>query len=182
MTHRSSRLVCLALAAPLALSACADFDFMNPKKKVAPPCPPIYILSDVAKVTKFRPGSGRDLTDVELEAEIIAFKGDCSYDDKGGEVVMRLSFDVNRGPASTSPNAELTYFIAIPKFYPAPEAKAVFTIPVVFPEGMNQARTTDDDVVLRLPVKNKEIINDYEIYLGFQVSPEDLEAMRRSKR
>ncbi len=182
MPQRFPRLIALALMAPIALAGCEGFNLLDPKKKAPPPCPPIYILSDAAKVTKFRPGQGHDLTDVELEAEIVGFKGECSYGEKGALVEMRVSFDVTRGPASTSREAELSYFIAIPKFYPNPDAKAVFTVPVTFPAGMNQARTTDDDVVMRLPVKNKEIINDYEIYLGFQMSPEELEINRRTKR
>jgi hypothetical protein len=182
MTPRLARLMILALVAPLALSGCSSFNLLDPKKKAPPPCPPIYILSDVAKLTKFRPGQGRDLTDVELEAEIIAFKGNCSYNEKGAEIEIQVGFDVKRGPASTAREAELSYFVAIPKFYPAPEAKAVFTVPVVFPVGNDQARTTDSDVFMSIPVKNKDIINDYEIYLGFQVSPEELETIRRMKR
>lgn len=180
MTFRLARLMAFALAAPLALSGCSN-GLLQPKK-APPPCPPIYILADAAKVTKFRPGTGIDLTDVELEAEIVAFKGNCSYDDKGAIVEIQVGFDVKRGPANASREAELTYFVAIPKFYPAPEAKAVFTVPVAFPPGMDQARTTDNDVVMRIPVKDKDVINDYEIYLGFQMSPQELENNRRLKR
>lgn len=180
MTSRSVRLLALALAAPIALSGCDTLTQLASKTK-PPPCPPIYILSDTAKITKFRPGSGRDLTDVELEAEVVAYKGNCSYDDKGATVEVQVSFDVTRGPASTSRNTELTYFVAIPKFYPAPEAKAEFTFPISFPEGVDQARVNDEDVILHIPVKDREVINNYEIYLGFQATPEELERNRRAK-
>ena len=80
MTSRRFRLLALALAAPIALSGCAGFTEALTKKK-PPPCPPIYILSDASHITKYRPGTGRDLTDVDMEAEIIAYKGQCSYDD-----------------------------------------------------------------------------------------------------
>ncbi len=181
MTSRRFRFLALALAAPIALSGCASLTEAVTKVKT-PPCPPIYILSDAAKITKFRPGAGRDLTDVDMDAEIIAFKGQCSYDDKGAVVEIQVSFDVKRGPASTKRQSELRYFVAIPKFFPAPEAKAEFTVPVTFPEGMDQARVNDEDVVMRIPVKNKDIINNYEIYLGFQETPEELEMNRRAKR
>lgn len=182
MTSRCLRLLTLALAAPIALAGCSTSFSEAFTKTKPPPCPPIYILSDTAKITKFRPGGGRDLTDVELEAEVIAYKGHCSYNDKGATVEIQVSFDVKRGPASVSRKGELTYFVAIPKFYPAPQAKAEFTVPVSFPEGMDQARVNDDDVVMQIPVKDKEIINNYEIYLGFQTSPEELEMNRRAKR
>ncbi|OAN46763.1 hypothetical protein A6A04_05525 [Paramagnetospirillum marisnigri] len=184
MPLRLSRLAVLAVAAPLALAGCAsDFDILNPtKKRTPPPCPPIYILSDAAKITQYRPGPGRDLTDVELEAEIVAFKGECSYTPKGSEVTIQVGFEVKRGPAATSRESTLNYFVAIPKYYPSAAAKAEFSVPVKFPEGMDQARTTDNDVFMLLPIKSKDIINDYEIYIGFQLSPEELEANRRLKR
>jgi len=175
-TPRSVHILLTALAAPLALSGCSVFD-----KSVPPPCPPVYILSDASHLTKYRAGSGRDLTDVELEAEIVGFKGGCSYDEKGGEVILQLGFEVKRGPAAKTRDFQLDYFIAIPKFFPDPAAKAVFTVPVKFPEGMDVARTTDEEVSLRIPVKTKQIINEYEIYLGFQVTPEELELNRRAK-
>ncbi|WP_173982769.1 hypothetical protein [Magnetospirillum sp. SS-4] len=179
MTPRSVRAAALALTTSLVLSGCSMFDT---KKEKAPPCPPIYILSDAAKVVKYRPGQGRDITDVEIEAEIIAFKGHCTYGKAGVEVEIQVSFDVRRGPAGTAGKSELEYFVAIPKYYPAPEAKAIFTVPVEFPKGMDQARTNDEDVVMRIPVGAGDIVNQYEIYLGFQASPEELEINRRMKR
>ncbi len=178
---KTSRLLALAVAAPFVLSGCESIQSVVTKKQ-PPPCPPVYILSDASHVTRFRPGPGRDLTDVELEAEIIGFKGACGYDERGAEVELQVAFEVKRGPAATGRKAELTYFIAIPKYFPAPEAKAEFTLPVEFPEGMNQARATDESVVLRIPVKDRDIITNYEIYLGLQASAEELEMNRRSKR
>ena len=153
-------------------------------KPVAPPCPPVYILSDAARVTKFRPGPGRDLTDVMIEAEIVAFSGGCTHEPKKNEVVvdLQVGFDVRRGPAANDRTAELTYFVAIPKFYPAAEAKGEFVVPVTFPEGVDQARVVDDQVVLRIPRAEKDTVDDYVIYLGFQTSPEELEMNRRMKR
>lgn len=182
MTSRCLRLFALALAAPLVLSSCsASFSEAFSKTK-PPPCPPIYILADAATITKFRPGSGRDLTDVELEAEITGYKGSCSYNEAGAEVEIQVGISVKRGPANTTRTGELSYFVAIPKFYPAPDAKAVFTVPVNFPVGMDLARVNDEDVVMRIPVKDKEIINNYEIYLGFQTTPDELDMNRRAKR
>lgn len=177
MTSRVLRLVAAAIVAPIALSGCSVF-----QKKAPPPCPPVYILSDASHVTKFRPGPGRDLTDVEMEAEVIAFKGGCSYDDKGANVELQLSFMVKRGAAGRGRNFELSYFVAIPKFFPDPAAKGVFTVPVVFPEGVDQARVNDEDVTMAIPVKDKDVINNYEIYIGIQTTPEELELNRRSKR
>jgi hypothetical protein len=179
MTPRRVRWAASALALSVALSGCAAFQ----KKVKQPPCPPIYILSDAAKITKYRAGAGRDLTDVEIEAEIVAYKGHCAYDPKGGvEVEVQVSFDVRRGPANPSGTSELSYFIAIPKYYPSPDAKAIFALPVAFKPGVDQARVNDDVVSLTIPLGGGDIINDHEIYLGFQATPEELEINRRMKR
>jgi hypothetical protein len=179
-TPRIARLLFFILAAPLVLSGCDSLSRL--KGKTPPPCPPVYIMSDAAKITKYRPGSGRDLTDVEMEGEVVAFKGDCVYDAKGGEVSLQLGFELRRGPAATSRTLDVSYFVAVPKFYPAPEAKGVFTFPVTFPDTVDRIRVTDDEVSMRLPVRTKELIDNYEIYIGFQLTPEEIENNRRTKR
>jgi hypothetical protein len=179
-TPRIVRLLFIALAVPLALSGCDSMARLQ--KRVPPPCPPVYIMSDAAKMTKFRPGSGRDLTDVEMEGEIVGFKGDCVYDDKGGDLSLQLAFELRRGPAAQGKTLDVTYFVAMPKFYPAPEAKGVFTFPATFPDNVDILRVTDEEVTVRVPVRSKELIDNYEVYLGFQLTPEELEANRRTKR
>lgn len=162
---------------PLALASCSVFG-----KKEIPPCPPIYLLSDASKLTKFRPGSGRDLTDVEYEAEIVGYTGGCQYDEKGAIVDLQVSFALKRGPADTDHKADFSYFVAIPHFYPSPDAKAEFATSVTFPEGTNYVRYTDEEVVMRVPVKDKDIIQKYEIYLGFQETREELDRNRVGKK
>lgn len=177
MTRPLLRLLALAAALP-ALSSCAVLG----KTEEPPPCPPIFILGDAAQITKFRPGQGRDLTDVEAEGEVLGFSGGCTYDEKGALIDLQVTLGVNRGPADTDRKVDLTYFVAIPKFYPAPEAKAVFPVTITFPEGANFARHVDEEVVMRLPVKDKELIDSYEIYIGFQTSAEELEMNRKLRK
>lgn len=163
---------------PLALASCSVIG----GKKEQPPCPPVYILGDAGKLTKFRPGPGRDLTDVLYEAEIVGFTGGCQYDDKGAVVDLQVSFAVKRGPADVTRKADFSYFVAIPHFYPSPDAKAEFATSVAFPEGNNYVRYTDEEVVMRVPVRDKDVISKYEIYLGFQETPEELDRNRAGKK
>ncbi len=163
-------------AAALALASCSVFE-----KKEPPPCPPIYILGDAGNVTKYREGPGRDLTDVEVEAEILGFQGGCVYDENGAEVELEVLMNVKRGPADTDRVANLDYFVAIPRYFPAPEAKAVFAVAVQFPEGANYVRFRDEAVTMRVPVKDKDDVNNYEIYIGFQTTPEELERNRQGR-
>lgn len=165
----------VAALLPLALASCSVFE-----KKEPPPCPPIFILGDASKLTKFRPGPGRDLTDVEYEAEIIGYKGGCAYDEKGAKIDLQVTFSVQRGPGNTGNKADFTYFAAVPYYYPAPEAKAEFPVTVGFPDGTNYVKFTDETVDMRIPVKDKEVIDKYEIYLGFQTTQEELNRNRKT--
>lgn len=162
---------------PLALASCSVF-----QKKETPPCPPVFILGDASKLTKFRPGPGRDLTDVMYEAEIQGYTGGCTYDEKGAMIDLQVSFMVKRGPADTGHKADFSYFVAVPLYYPSPDAKAEFATTVTFPEGQNYVRYTDEEVVMRVPVKDKDVISKYEIYLGFQATPEELDRNRADRK
>lgn len=176
---RIAGLLLFALVLPVALSGCDSLSRLQ--RKDPPPCPPVYILGDGAKITKYRQGGGRDLTDVEMEGEIVGFKGDCVYNAEGGDVSLQLAFELRRGPAAKGRTLDVSYFVAVPKFYPAPDAKGVFTFPVTFPDNVDRIRVTDEEVVMHLPVRTKELIDNYEIYLGFQMTPEELEANHRAR-
>ncbi|CAA7613422.1 hypothetical protein [Magnetospirillum sp. UT-4] len=166
-----------ALALAPVLASCSIL-----QKKEPPPCPPIYVLGDAGQLTHFRDGKGRDLTDIEFEAEIQGFTGGCTYDEKGAVVDLQVSFTVKRGPADGDRKAEFSYFAAIPLFYPSPAAKAVFPIQVEFPEGNNYLNHTDETVMMRIPVKDKDVIQKYEIYLGFQATAEEIERNRAGRK
>lgn len=174
----SRRLFALSAAlAPLALASCAVLG----EQKPPPPCPPVYILADAGQITKYREGPGRDLTDVEAEVELVGFKGECGYDEKGANLSLELVFGATRGPADSDSKVEVEYFVAVPLYHPAPEAKAVFPLTITFPEGANYIRHYDEAVSLQVPVKDGDVIQKYEIYLGFQATPEQLERNRKAR-
>ncbi|MBI5164752.1 MAG: hypothetical protein HY985_12725 [Magnetospirillum sp.] len=175
-------LAALLLVAP-TLTSCIG------KPKEPPPCPPVFILSDTSHITKFKSGPGRDLTDVEVEAEIVGYTGNCSYKAIKGrtdawdvEVELQISLEAKRGPANAARESNLSYFVAVPVFYPKPDAKADFDLTVPFPAGTDVVRHTDDPVTINIPVPADDIIDKYEVYIGFQTTVEQLERNRKAKR
>jgi len=154
-------------------------------KKETPPCPPVYILPDAGHVTKYRAGPGRDYTDIEVQAEIVGYHGECLYKARGEawdvKVDLQVALEVKRGPANAARKSDLAYFVAMPMFFPKPEAKAEFPVTVTFPDNVDTVRHVDESVSLTIPMKSKDLIDKYEIYLGFQTTPEELERNRRSK-
>src|SRR5687767_11815847 len=116
------------LAAVAVTSGCGMFG----KSAPLPPCPPVAIVGETAKLVKFRPGPGRDLTDVEYEAEISDFQGKCDYDKRGANIDITIAFTIARGPAMASQQAQFDYFVAIPKYLPSNAGKRVFPVAVKF--------------------------------------------------
>ena len=175
-----SRQTVRCIAAFALVAALAGCSVLNPG--VQPPCPPVLVLKDTAEMVRYQPGSGRDVTDRLFNASIVDFRAVCNYNRKRTEVDIDLSvlFDVGRGPANRTRKATFDYFVAIPHFYPAPQGKSVFPISVDFKGNQSRLRYRDK-VSLTVPLAPKRPHSDYAVYIGFQLTPEEIEANRRRR-
>src|SRR5690606_17495433 len=135
------------------LGACAD----KPKAGLA--CPPVSILGDADRVTVYRPGPGRDLSDIAYEAQIVSFEGACTYiaankdmekASKYHEVTLSLRprFRITPGPALAERRVTFSYFVAMPDFYPAPEGRADFSRTVDIPATRTPVELVDSEIQL----------------------------------
>ncbi|KAA5607659.1 hypothetical protein F1188_02570 [Roseospira marina] len=147
------------------------------------PCPPVRLEATTATLTAFRPGPGRDLTDVELEAELAGYRGECQYDDDDGTVTVDLALDITAslGPAATERTQTLRYFVALPRFYPNERGKQVFESTLAFPANMDRVRYVGEELSIEVPMDPDDSALDYPIYIGFQLTPEQVE-FNRSQR
>lgn len=174
------RCVLAMVAVGFSLAGCSIFG----GDKTPPPCPEISVLSDASKFTQFRPGPGRDITDITLQGEITGFKGACTYDKdaKTMTVTLQVTMVFTHGPAAPSREAQASYFVAVPAFFPKPEAKRVLGVRFAFESAADHVRITDNEVEITLPMKDfaKDLPNR-EIYLGFQLDPAELEYNRQTK-
>jgi hypothetical protein len=164
------------LAAVAVVAACS-----STPKKVPPPCPRVSILADAAHLTQFRPGEGRDITDVQLQAEITSYHGTCDYDwDKQIMTVsLQVGIDADRGAGAKERQANLSYFVAIPAFFPSADAKSVIPVPLTFPSNTDRIRYVDDQVDLAIPIKKLSDMSKYEIFIGFQLDQDQIDYNRR---
>ena len=168
------RSVGLCVAALSLFSGCA----LEP----VPPCPEVRIDSSTARLTVFAPNSGRDITDIAYEAEIVSFEGTCEFDDEGVEVTMDMDMMVSSGPSAESGPIELYYFVAIPRFHPDPAGKKVFNRRYTLPRsGPRRERITESNIRVFIPLEDKLLGGAYDVYLGFQLTDEQLE-YNRSRR
>lgn len=177
---RSVRATLAVSALGLLVAACGLFE-----KDVVYKCPAVFILDDAKDLTKFKPGPGRDITDILFEAEIVNFVGDCDYGDNDGkgeaEIELSVQIRVERGPANKGRQVAFDYFVAIPKFQTQSEGKSVFNVTGKF-EGNRTRMLYQDDLDMTIPVKVPRDGAALEIILGFQLTPEELKYNRSRKQ
>ncbi len=163
--------VCTAL---LALSGCKIF-----VKDEPPPCPRVSVLEDASKLVRFVNG-GHDANAIEMSAEITKYRGTCFYDkdEKTMQVVLNVGVDAFAGPAFVEGPHRVDYFVAIPAFT-GPEGKKILPLKLDIPKDPKGTHITDGDVTLTFPIKDIKKLEAYEIFVGFQLSPEELDFNRK---
>jgi hypothetical protein len=179
---------CLLGFSVLFLVSCETPESLNPfgEKQPVPACPKIRLLKDMDIITVYRPGSGRDITDIRFGGEIIGFKGECEYIGKRGVysnvvVVLKVDFKITRGPAEKSQLVSIPYFIAIPEFYPSASGRSDFNFRVNFPKNKNLMRISDQEVEISIPLTVTRKGPNSKIYIGFQLTPDQLEFNRKRR-
>jgi hypothetical protein len=159
------------VAAAIALSAC---------NRTPPACPRATILGDGATITQFRDGPGRDLTDVLAQAEIVDAAVDCDYDRSGVDVSMQIAIAATRGPADRARVADFDYFVAVADAQRNILAKEVFRVRFNFPDTQSRVGTVEQ-IEPRIPLKDRAEGVNYQIVVGFQLTPEQLEWNRTQR-
>ena len=163
------------LAAALALAGCGA----SGEKARRLPCPDVLVLSEAGQLARFAPGAGRDATDLLFRAEMAGFRGHCEHFEGRVEVVFDVLLDVRRGAANTEGRADFEYFVALPRFHPAPEGKRNFAVAVSFEDDRERVRFRDR-VRIEIPLGPDETGASHDVYLGLQLSRDELEFNRRS--
>lgn len=151
-----------------------------------PACPSIQMLQDADKLAQYRPGPGRDITDIIFEAELIGFRGECEYQEEDGKftsvgLILKVQMEVTRGPANPTREARLPYFVAIPKFYPSPEGRKDFAVRIVFPENVNTMTVNAQEIEISVPLSDRLKGPETRIFLGFALTREQLEENRKRR-
>lgn len=184
MLHRRrlnspSRFFALLGVMTLGLTACST-DNAAPMA-----CPEILIPVDGAKLTRFQPGPGRDIVDVLHEEQIIGFAHLCEYDldeTGAGNVTVALvpTIDSTRGPANTSGQVQFEYFVAIATQDKDVLDKKRFPAQIDFPQNMSRVRwQRDEPIDMTIPLKAGQRGEDLQIFIGLQLTREELEYQRK---
>ncbi len=160
--------VLLFVGLALGLSGCTLF-----KKKVVV-CAPAAVVAGTGTLTHFSEGPGRDTDDVQYRAEISTLAVTCRERSDGLETILTFELSAYSGPADTTGSAEIPFFVAVTLGSRQVLSKRVFSSEHYFPvqTGYSAFR---EEVVEFLPIFDGREAKDYEILVGFQLSPEQLE-------
>lgn len=163
----------LLLAAGLLVAGCSSDD------RSEQVCPRAAVLSDAGSLTRFRPGPGRDILDIDFEAEVRDVIASCGFStDKGARrVVLQVApvFVVSRGAANTDRSAEFTYLVSVVRNAQI-LSKQTYTVAAQFSENRSRVILTDDNppIVVDIPLPYRAAEREYEVIIGFQLTAEEL--------
>ena len=172
----SAQRASLAAALAATLAGCGLFGAEGPPRA----CPDAVILADAKRVTLYREGPGRDLTDVQFEGEIVQIGGTCTYGKRDLTVTLVADLVATRGPAADEAQANLPFFVALTDETRSIVAKKVFESAVPIPRGQRRAGVREE-IEQVIPLPEGEPVPYYEVVVGFQLTPEQLEQNRRSR-
>jgi hypothetical protein len=160
-----------------ALSGCSWF---SKKTEV---CPRVQILADAAQLTNYRPGDGRDVTDVVYQGEVSSVTSECKYDKdtKTVDMTATLTLVATLGSASRQGNVTLPFFVSvIDRKTQNVLNKVNFQSAVPFPEGRRRSGVSEE-IAERIKIAAGHKVTDYEVLVGLQLTEEQLEANRKQR-
>lgn len=177
---RIGRGLLAAFGASLLLAGCGPSDRGNALLDSLAPCPKITIVSDLADLTRFRSGGGRDLTAMELNASVSGFQAKCDYARGGNglDVTLTPTFLVERGPAARGNAVQISYMVAVMQGDEPVAPPATYPLQVEFPPNVARAQG-QDEIGIRLPGRPEEAARR-QIWIGFVLTPEEL-ALNRAR-
>ncbi|MFO1152444.1 MAG: hypothetical protein U1E42_02095 [Rhodospirillales bacterium] len=161
-----------------ALAACSS-------KEKPPACPRVAVLNGAGTLTRFAPGGGRDILDMDFEAEIADVVSACRDQKRDGNpisvVVVAPVLVANRGPANQDRQARFNYFVSVVDGSETILTKQIFPIAMDFSGSRNRVVLRDDDPPITIDVPNPQKIGarGYEILVGFQLTQEEIDYNRK---
>ena len=144
-------------------------------------CPALVVVPEASRLIKFA-GSGRDLTDVGYEIQIVEPTMTCSFDEEESAIRgdLTLRFIATQGPANETSQAEFAYFIAIAGAGGRRVlTREEFALSVPFAGAQSRVGVTDG-LEPRIPLNPDQDGSEYQLYIGLALSEEELEYNREN--
>ena len=151
------------------------------RNAAAGPCPYVKILYDAARYVELT-GDRVSSANVGYTGEIEGLSSDCAYQgDDPITVHTRVLFNLGRGPQAEGEGRTYRYWIAVTERNKAVLAKEYFDLPVNF-DGAQTATVTEEQVVVIPRADTTTSGDNFEILVGFDVTPQMAEFNRTGSR
>jgi hypothetical protein len=170
--HSLARAPALLVVLGVALSACIGGD--------AQVCPKPLVLDQTGELVRFAPGAPTTVNNLDFQAEIKVTRMECGYTDElltTMEVNMDLEITAVRGPANTSREAALQYFVAITDVRGTILNKQVFDVDIDL-GGIGETVTEEEGIWQKYQMLRGQSGEAYRVWTGFQLNDRDLEVSR----
>lgn len=150
----------------------------------AGPCPLMGVLYEASRQVEFSPPDQERYGNIAFTGEMRGVRGLCRYvDDDPIRMQVAVDMAFGRGPAAEAERKTYRYWVAVVRRGLAPLEKQYFDVEVEFPRG--QAVVTHTELIERIeiPRANADISGEnFEILVGFDLTPEQLAFNRAGKR
>src|SRR5260370_22496325 len=173
----ASKLVPLApVVLALALAGCGG----SPNKEAAAAayCPTPLAVQDAQRLTRFKPGAGRDPRDVAFEAILVRTDAACSISRNQMEVSVFMQIAVNAGPSVNTGVTQVPFFVRVMDSSGAVVAGrdelADYKLSAASPRGISR-----EELAVKLSFSQLADLGAYRIAVGLKPSPEELQYNRR---
>ncbi|MCD8497142.1 MAG: hypothetical protein LRZ85_03100, partial [Alphaproteobacteria bacterium] len=141
-------------------------------------CPQVKIVDDLSSLSEFADLS--DPADYNLISRVTLAQteSNCQYDGNNAVVDLKLVFEGQIGPKGRAkpgdtPTFAYPFFIAVTNGNNEIKAKEVFGASVTYTAGA-QGHTYYESLRQIIPVENAQEARDFNVLVGFQLSPEQL--------
>ena len=154
-----------------------------PGERNAGPCPFVKVLYDAARYVEF--AEPREVASaVAWTGEIQGVEADCRYrEDDPIQVEVDLLFSFGKGPRAQGQSKSYRYWVAVTERNRTVLAKEWFQIDADFDAGRDRAAYRERLGGITIPRASQTISgNNFEILVGFEVTPEMAAFNRDGKR
>ncbi|MDP6389279.1 MAG: hypothetical protein QF654_05235 [Alphaproteobacteria bacterium] len=140
-------------------------------------CPQTAVLDEPSDLTRFSDTSASGISGILFRASLEMIESFCQIGDEDVDVTVTTEIKVARGPANTKGEANLVYFVAVLD----DKKNVVFRtrFPLIVKFSKRQSRVAfSENFALRIDVRQDLEPADYLIYLGFEMTPSELDFSR----
>lgn len=165
-----------------------DEEWNQPKAPLAQlrnagPCPYVKVLYDASRYVEFKDAK-ESASQAGFTGEIQSIASGCAY--KGEEPIkirVEALFQLGRGPQAQGDKYVYRYWVAVTERNQAVIAKEYFDLPVTFANGQDRVYATETIDQITIPrADNKVSGSNFEVLIGFDVTPEMAAFNREGKR